>query len=236
LDPFWGFVNTLVLIVSSLTMALAVFYAQKGNRNMQVGMLILTMIFGSMFLGVKAIEYKDKYTHGHIPVNGWNMIVPEGTEKEAAVWVLPFETRAEAAGDGEEAHPNPNGDFLINEKEANRLIALAEKEDFLTPSEKEGYYKIYNEKTKVFDMERFTDKVQMFFWIYFVATGLHALHMIIGLGIMIWILIRAWKSEFSAEYFAPVEIAGLYWHFVDIVWIFLFPLLYLLGRHFEAGG
>ena len=63
-------------------------------------------------------------------------------------------------------------------------------------------------------------------------TGLHALHMIVGLGLMTWLLWRAWLGSFSHDYFAPVEMSGLYWHFVDIVWIFLFPLLYLLGRHF----
>jgi cytochrome c oxidase subunit 3 len=62
-------------------------------------------------------------------------------------------------------------------------------------------------------------------------TGLHALHMIIGVAIMLVILVLAVKKRFSAEYYAPVEMVGLYWHFVDIVWIFLFPLLYLVGRH-----
>jgi cytochrome c oxidase subunit 3 len=77
--------------------------------------------------------------------------------------------------------------------------------------------------------------MQIFFSLYFTMTGLHALHMIIGLGIMAWLLWRAWLGSFSIDYYAPVEISGLYWHFVDIVWIFLFPLLYLLGRHFLAG-
>jgi cytochrome c oxidase subunit 3 len=67
-------------------------------------------------------------------------------------------------------------------------------------------------------------------------TGLHALHMIVGLGVMLWLLWMAWRNTYSADYYSPVEMSGLYWHFVDIVWIFLFPLLYLLGRHFLAGG
>ncbi|HWS56018.1 MAG TPA: cytochrome c oxidase subunit 3 family protein [Pyrinomonadaceae bacterium] len=77
---------------------------------------------------------------------------------------------------------------------------------------------------------------QMFYWIYFAMTGLHALHMIIGIAILIPIMWAAWRGRYSPEYHAPVEIFGLYWHFVDIVWIFLFPLLYLLGVHFHAGG
>jgi cytochrome c oxidase subunit III len=78
--------------------------------------------------------------------------------------------------------------------------------------------------------------VQMFYWLYFAMTGLHALHMIIGVGIIAPIMWWAWKGRYSPEYHAPVENFGLYWHFVDIVWIFLFPLLYLLGAHFHAGG
>jgi cytochrome c oxidase subunit 3 len=73
--------------------------------------------------------------------------------------------------------------------------------------------------------------MQIFFSLYFMMTGIHALHMVIGLGIMAYIFIKAWKGTYNAEYFAPVEVSGLYWHFVDIVWIFLFPLLYLLGAH-----
>ena len=236
LDAFWGFVNTLVLIVSSLTMALGVYYAQKGNRNLQVVMIILTMLFGTAFLGVKAIEYTDKYNHGSIPVDGWNKVVPEGEKKESASLVLPFEVRARAAGDGEEAKPNPQGNFMIKEQKAIKLIKKAEEKGYLTPSEKVGYYKIYNDQTRELDLDKIKGKIQLFYWIYFAATGLHALHMVIGLGIMIWLLIKAWQGTFSAEYYSPVEISGLYWHFVDIVWIFLFPLLYLLGRHFLAGG
>ena len=75
--------------------------------------------------------------------------------------------------------------------------------------------------------------VELFYWIYFAMTGMHALHMIIGLGFMTVLLMAAWRGKCGPEYHAPVEISGLYWHFVDIIWIFLFPLLYLLGRHLE---
>jgi cytochrome c oxidase subunit 3 len=162
LDWRLGGANTVVLIVSSLTMALAVYYAQTGVRRLQVGFLVATMILGATFLGVKAYEYNEKYVDNLIPVRGmfhWD-------EK---VTPLP-----------------PN----------------------VTPQQ-----------------------VQMFYWIYFAMTGLHALHMIIGLGILGVLVYFAKKGKYSPEYHAPVEISGLYWHFVDIVWIFLFPLLYLLGRH-----
>ena len=75
---------------------------------------------------------------------------------------------------------------------------------------------------------------QIFFALYFIMTGIHALHMVVGIVLMLVILAMAWRGKFSPEYYAPVEVSGLYWHFVDIVWIFLFPLLYLLGAH--VGG
>jgi cytochrome c oxidase subunit III len=72
---------------------------------------------------------------------------------------------------------------------------------------------------------------QIYFSLYFVMTGLHALHMIIGIGIFLWLLAASWKGQFTPNYNTPVEIGGLYWHFVDIVWIYLFPLLYLIDLH-----
>ncbi|MBM3770347.1 MAG: cytochrome c oxidase subunit 3 family protein [Acidimicrobiia bacterium] len=78
---------------------------------------------------------------------------------------------------------------------------------------------------------QFFAHAQIFFSIYFVLTGLHALHMLVGLGIMVWMYVWAHNGTIDRDYNSPIEIAGLYWHFVDIVWIFLFPLLYLIGRH-----
>ena len=74
-------------------------------------------------------------------------------------------------------------------------------------------------------------RTQVFFFLYFAMTGMHLLHMNIGLALMLWIIWRAYRGEFSAGYVAPVRNFGLYWHFVDVVWIFLFPLLYLVNRH-----
>lgn len=230
LDAFWGGLNTLVLIVSSLTMALAVRSAQLSKRNAQVIFIIVTMIFGATFLGVKAIEYTDKYNHGLIPINGLNKKIPAGTHSEHASFALPFETKVAAAGEGEAAHPNPKGEFQIEQKDLN-LVTQAQQGNYLTEAEKIGYF-----SRGELDAGKFRDKVRIFFWIYFVMTGLHALHMIIGLGLMAWLLWKAWLGTYTAEYYAPVEISGLYWHFVDIVWIFLFPLLYLLGRHLMGGA
>ena len=74
------------------------------------------------------------------------------------------------------------------------------------------------------------NNVHIFFGIYFLMTGLHGLHVLAGMALITWVLLRARKGEFSAEYYAPVDFVGLYWHIVDLVWIFLFPLLYLIGN------
>jgi cytochrome c oxidase subunit 3 len=184
LSLFWGGLNTAVLIGSSLTMAMAVRCAQTNARKATVNWLILTMILGGVFLGVKVIEYADKFEHHHVP--GPNF-----------VWAAEHE--APAAGGAE--HAPAAGEIGAGGH------ALA-----LNPGQLQNTTQIY-------------------FSLYFTMTGLHALHMIIGIGLMLVITWMAWKGRFDAEYYTPVEMAGLYWHFVDIVWIFLFPLLYLVERH-----
>jgi len=79
----------------------------------------------------------------------------------------------------------------------------------------------------------YTREAEMFFTLYFAMTGLHALHMIVGVGLLTWLVIFAARGRFTPAYHSPVELTGLYWHFVDIIWIFLYPLLYLIGRHLE---
>lgn len=147
-----GGTNTVVLILSSLTVAMGVYFAQTNKKKLLVIMLILTLILGATFLVIKAVEYTDHYQHDLFP------------------------------GANYAFHDNP----------------AIEK------------------------------KTEMFFFVYFCMTGLHAAHMVIGIGIFLYILRRAIRGDFSSEYFVPVEVSGLYWHFVDIVWIFLFPMLYLI--------
>ncbi|HUO14111.1 MAG TPA: cytochrome c oxidase subunit 3 family protein [Verrucomicrobiae bacterium] len=158
-----GATNTAVLICSSLTVVFAVHAAQVGKRAMLIVSLILTLILGFAFLGIKAVEYTEKFELHHVPGPSFqfdNVRVP--------------------------GHP----DQLVNPRHA-----------------------------------------EIYFALYFIMTGLHALHMIIGIGIFTWLLITAWKGRYTPKYFTPVEIGGLYWHFVDIVWIYLFPLLYLIDLH-----
>jgi len=151
LDLRLGGFNTVVLIASSLTMALAVRAAQLGQRAAIVANLLLTLALGSVFLAVKAYEYHHKYVEHLVPGLGFSF---------------------------EGSHP------------AN---------------------------------------AQMFFVFYFLMTGMHALHMVVGAGLLLYFIHKARRGVYHAGYYGPVEIMGLYWHFVDIVWIFLFPMLYLIG-------
>ena len=152
LNIILGGTNTVVLIASSLTMALAVRSAQTGAQRATVGWLLLTMSLGLTFLVIKFFEYKEKFTLHHVPGPNFRFEGPESPH------------------------------------------------------------------------------VQIFFSLYFALTGVHALHMIIGFVLLSVIATMAYRKRFSPEWYTPVELAGLYWHFVDIVWIFLFPLLYLVDR------
>lgn len=177
LDITLGAVNTGVLILSSFTMAMAVWCTQVGKQKPQVLCLVLTLLLGLTFLGIKAVEYRDKYEDRLIP----GSLIPG---------------RSFAPRVAEEGEPF--------DKHALHLLPGAS-----------------------------VRQVELFYWIYFAMTGMHALHMIIGVGLLSILIYFSVKGRYDPEYHSPVEISGLYWHFVDIVWIFLFPLLYLLGRHFE---
>ena len=150
LDWKLGAFNTAVLIGSSLTMALAVHAAALGHRRKIVVNLLLTILLGTVFLGIKVVEYADKFEHHLVPGPGFHL---PGVDPRGA---------------------------------------------------------------------------QAFYTMYFAMTGLHALHMVIGVPILATLAYFAWRGRYSPAYHTPVEMTGLYWHFVDIIWIFLFPLLYLI--------
>lgn len=147
-----GAINTAVLICSSMTMVLAVRAAQMGQRRPLIIFLLLTILLGSTFLGIKVVEYAHKFHEHLVPGPSFHF---EGSDPQHA---------------------------------------------------------------------------QLFFGFYFAMTGMHAFHMIIGIAILGVLVFKSWQGRFSPEYFTPVDITGLYWHFVDVVWIFLFPLLYLISR------
>ena len=157
LDRTMGMTNTLVLLFSSLTAALAVRSAQLGKKNQTSVLLIITIACAFIFLVVKYFEYHHKFEAGLLPGRYFHPIHEElkpGT------------------------HLGPEGGI--------------------------------------------------FFSIYFMMTGVHALHIIVGIGVLIWMLKRNMAGEFTKEFFTPVDITALYWHLVDLIWIYLFPLLYLI--------
>ncbi len=156
LDTWMGFGNTLVLLGSSVTVALGINAIQRGERRKMAWYLVATIALAGFFLLVKYFEYTAKFDHGIFPGAAFD---PHGPEKYAAL-AIPY--------------------------------------------------------------------AKQFFSIYFVATGIHAIHIIAGMGVFTWLAIRSFKGDFSADYYTPIECTGLYWHIVDIIWIFLFPLLYLI--------
>ena len=160
-----GAFNTIVLLVSSLTVALAVHEAQAGNNRGVTRYLLITIALALVFVGIKAIEYRHIIQHGHAPWQRW--------------------TEGYYAGD----NPSPAADGTVHA--AHKATTI-------------------------------------FFSFYFAMTTIHAIHMLIGVGLFIWLIKLARRNRFSPEYYNPVEVVGLYWHFVDIVWIFIYPLFYLI--------
>ncbi len=166
-----GAINTLVLITSSFTMAMGVWCAETKKQKGLVWSLIATLILGFAFLGIKTVEYKEKFEKHHVP----------GSSFSIQSFVHPV------AEDGKEA-------------------------DKALPADT-------------------ASRTEVYFSLYFAMTGMHAVHMIIGIGLLVMMLVQAMRGAYSHGNIAFVENFGLYWHFVDLVWIFLFPLLYLISRH-----
>jgi cytochrome c oxidase subunit 3 len=167
-----GGINTLVLLVSSLLMALAVHYAGHGDQRRVVRLLVGTALLGVLFLCLKGVEYYIDYVENLIP--GWKFNTQE--------WMAP----KSAGGEG-----------------------LSE--------EQVGF-------------------VQIFLVLYWTMTGFHALHVTIGIVVVLIMAVLTARGHYSAKYYTPIDVTGLYWHFVDLVWIFLLPTLYLLGTHHLTGG
>jgi cytochrome c oxidase subunit III len=188
LDKPLGAANTVILILSSLTMALAVRAAQLGRDRQLVGLLMATLLCGVAFLGIKTVEYKHKWDHALVP-----------GQARIANWF---------SGD---AKPTPRKEFRPDEPYVRERLA-AYGFDNLSPAE-------YQQRV---------EHLGSFMAIYFSLTGLHALHVIVGLGVIFWILVGAIRGRFGCDYVTPVDLVGLYWHLVDMIWIYLFPLLYLI--------
>jgi cytochrome c oxidase subunit 3 len=255
LDTSWGAINTVVLIFSSLTMALAVRAAQCNQQKALTALLAITIACAFGFLGIKFIEYKSKWDHHLVP--GQDRIVyflsgqyfedavasdgagpPAGgvaTEKSLH-YIEEVLTHGghggghaveedghdagssgdHAEGDGD--HPEGDGDHAEQNSEQGDGSG--------DPAGENGHHG--EKKMSEAELKHRARNIQSFMGIYFAMTGLHGLHVIIGIGVLTWLLVRARKGHFSSEYFEPVDCTGLYWHLVDLIWIYLFPLLYLI--------
>jgi len=185
LDLRLGAANTVVLIASSFTMAMSVWSAQTNRKKLLPVCLILTLALGCVFLGIKYVEYKQKFDHHLIPGTIFGTFDISYRMNHPA----PDDSPAEIAAEKKEVEEGLAVDPYLN------------------------------------------SHAQLYFSLYFGMTGLHALHMIIGAGLLIWLIQQSFKGRYGSEYNNPVENVGLYWHFVDIVWIYLFALLYLINRH-----
>ena len=206
LDWKLGSVNTIVLISSSWTVALAVRAAQtnqKGEKNAQiVGLLAFTVVCALIFLGVKYVEYSHKIHDGLM----W------GAQYTFPAKFAALKDQMVAAFGA--ASLDLNLDALkALAKTPEQMSLFNEWVEFSKP-ELQALLKV--------------DNAHLFFGIYFLITGLHGIHVVIGMSLLIWILVYSRKGYFYKDYYTPVELGGLYWHLVDLIWIYLFPLLYLV--------
>lgn len=238
-----GALNTMVLITSSLTMALGVRAAQLSQTRQLRTFLLLTIALACTFLVVKYFEYSHKVHDGLLPGKYYTakgLLAREQRDNLEQVFRLKedrellyyrfragypvtakalrrsLETQRAAVSSIRPVDPN------LRLGAAEVLVASAENgapRDVASWGPRAG--------ANAFTV-RLTGKPHVFFGLYFVMTGLHGLHVLAGIFVLLWIFRRAQRNEFGHEYYTPVENVGLYWHLVDVVWIFLFPLLYLV--------
>ncbi len=218
LDPVSGLINALILLTSGLTMALAVHFAQTGKRFALSLCLALTMLGGVAFLAIHAKEYFDNGqakllwgTH-YAPTVG-----PNGKPIAPVTGTVPLVVKPKPVA-------SAGWTKLDQLKKAGFVVSHSE----IMPAPI-GPAGVAVPQKQVPESNAFQPaNVQIFFGIYFLMTGLHSLHVIIGIIVIGWIFIRSLRGEFGPGYYAPVDYVGMYWGVVDMVWMFLFPLLYLI--------
>lgn len=212
LDWVLGSINTLVLISSSWTVALAVRAAQTnqhGEKNRQiVGLLVLTILGAIGFLVIKYLEYSHKFHDG-------------------LLWGKEYFNHPEAIAHLKEGIATTFGMENVALKSDAILKELSSHANAHSP---EGAHLLhhYELTCKYADSLMTVKDGHLFFGIYFMLTGLHGIHVVIGMSVLTWVLVLAQKGRFYKDYYTPVELGGLYWHLVDLIWIYLFPLLYLV--------
>ena len=238
LDTIMGGINTCVLILSSLTMAIGVRAAQTNKKGLLVTCLALTLAGALGFLVIKYFEYTHKF---HLNLKwGQAFYQPVNDEeaKLAKTEPAPVENPTLAI-----ASPNPSAGAAP----AATLVSLppVDKTAIAAPKAGPGGVRSIEDAAAVdapahaahggdhdqlphlLDPE-LPPGTHRFFAIYYIMTGLHGIHVVIGVGVIGWILVGALRGRFSSDYYTPVDLVGLYWHVVDLVWIFLFPLFYLI--------
>ncbi|MEI7876378.1 MAG: cytochrome c oxidase subunit 3 family protein [Planctomycetota bacterium] len=233
LDTILGGVNTCVLILSSLTMAVGVRAAQTNKKGLLSICLALTLAGAIGFLVIKYFEYTHKF-HENLKW-GQAFYEPVNAADAAAVKVeqKPIENPVLAI-----ASPNPSAGAV---PVAMTALPPVDKSAILAPSA--GPDGVATTAMVVASIEpahihhsgeahlldpALPPNTHRFFAIYYIMTGLHGIHVVIGVGVISWLLIGSLRGRYNSDYYAPVDFVGLYWHVVDLVWIFLFPLFYLI--------
>ena len=208
LDTKMGAVNTGVLILSSLTAAWSVRAAQLNQQKLLIVCLAVTVLCSFGFLGIKYVEYSHKVHIGTLFGKKFDPCeAPDGTPLPCKRWT---EKEGRLTGELEKA---------TSASDRKRIQqALTEHRSVMPEG---GWEALPSSKIP-------PKNTAMFFSIYFGMTGLHGIHVLIGAGVFIWLLIRAIRGHFTPDYYGPVDYAALYWHLVDLIWIYLFPLLYLI--------
>jgi cytochrome c oxidase subunit III len=224
LDTKLGAVNTCVLLISSLTAAWAVRNAQLAEKKMLMINIVITIACAFTFMGVKYVEYSHKYHDGLLPGKHfqpkeqiWELETfrhkhPEAAEYAEKLAKLDEKKHEPAAGAKAEGHSEEKLERPTEEELEPLLAAGLVGPRSLDPS-------AHISRPRM---------AHVFFGIYFFMTGLHGFHVLIGIGIWVWMLLKASKGQFGANYFGPIDFTALYWHLVDLIWIYLFPLLYLI--------
>lgn len=237
LDKTWGAINTVVLLLSSFTMAWAVSCAQKGNQfGLRIG-LFLTFLGGVGFMGIKTVEYSAKFQHGYLWGKYYHSTEPPGSHHEAGpahatdahvatTTSAPADTHAPAGGAAQPAAtatPAPAAATppAATGNKADPATLPVEPTTIKTAHAAPGGLTHSAEQIHA-------NNIHLFFSIYFLMTGLHGLHVLAGMGVIGFLLIKSFQGAYGPEYFTPVDLGGLYWHLVDLIWIYLFPLLYLI--------
>jgi cytochrome c oxidase subunit 3 len=234
LAEWMGAVNTFVLICSSVSVVLALAALHDNQVSKAVWYILITLALAGVFLVIKAFEYNAKYQHGIIPgrvaergLSGLDMASNQrNNEKlrlQAELNALPDSTSERAKAIGAEIK-RLDGEIMAIQKMYQELsqAQLSRKE------ENKRYHELSQQHPELHLPEAIING-NLWASLYFTLTGIHALHVVGGMVIFVIMLLMAVLGRFGTAQTQFVELSGLYWHFVDIVWIFLFPLLYLIG-------